>query len=116
MYLKGGTVTVAYNPDDVTKVYLIENGDYVPFELIESRFRGKEISEVREMKAEQRKIVRAVAEENLQAQISLADNITAIANSVARTKGAIIKDVRKNRELEERKTHIDFMKEGAINE
>lgn len=116
MYLKGGTVTVAYNPDDVTKVYLIENGDYVPFELIESRFRGKAISEVCEMKAEQKKIVRAVAEENLQAQISLADNISTIANNVVRTQGVIMKDVRRNRELEERKTHIDLMKEGVVNE
>ena len=116
MYLKGGTVTVAYNPDDVTKVYLIENGDYVPFELIESRFRGKTISEVFEMKAEQKKIVRAVAEENLQAQISLADNISTIANNVVRTRGVIMKNIRRNRELEERKTHIDLMKEGAINE
>lgn len=116
MYLKGGTVTVAYNPDDVTKVYLIENGDYVPFELIESRFRGKAISEVCEMKAEQKKIVRAVAEENLQAQISLADNISTIANNVVRTQGVIMKDIRRNRELEERKTHIDLMKEGVVNE
>lgn len=116
MYLKGGTVTVAYNPDDVTKVYLIENGDYVPFELIESRFRGKTISEVCEMKAEQKKIVRAVAEENLQAQISLADNISTIANNVVRTQGVIMKNIRRNRELEERKTHIDLMKEGVVNE
>ena len=116
MYLKGGTVTVAYNPDDVTKVYLIEKGDYVPFELIESRFRGKAISEVCEMKAEQKKIVRAVAEENLQAQISLADNISTIANNVVRTQGVIMKDIRRNRELEERKTHIDLMKEGVVNE
>ena len=116
MYLKGGTVTVAYNPDDVTKVYLIEDGDYVPFELIESRFRGKAISEVCEMKAEQKKIVRAAAEENLQAQISLADNISTIANNVVKTQGVIMKNIRRNRELEERKTHIDLMKEGVVNE
>ena len=116
MYLKGGTVTVAYNPDDVTKVYLIENEDYVPVELIESRFRGKTISEVCEMKAAQKKIVRAVAEENLQAQISLADNISTVANNVVRTQGVIMKNIRRNRELEERKTHIDLMKEGVVNE
>lgn len=115
-YLKGGTVTVAYNPDDVTRVYLIENGDYIPFELIESRFRGKEISEVREIKAKQRKIVRAVAEDNLQAQITLADNISTIANNVSRTQKVNVKDVRKSRELEQRKTHIDIMKEGVVDE
>lgn len=116
MYLKGGTVTVAYNPDDVTKVYLIENGNYIPFELIESRFRGKTTSEVSEMKAEQKKIVRAFAEDHLQAQISLANNISAIANAVARPEKVNMKDVRKTRELEQRKTHIDLMKEGEKNE
>ena len=68
------------------------------------------------MKAEQKKIVRAVAEENLQAQISLADNISTIANNVVRTQGVIMKNIRRNRELEERKTHIDLMKEGVVNE
>lgn len=116
MYLNGGKVPVAYNPDDITTVYLIENGDYIPFVLIESRFRGKSISEVREMKTEQKKIVRAVAEDNLQAQISLADSICTIANNVSRPEKVNVKDVRKNRELEQRKTHIDFMKEGVIDE
>lgn len=115
-YLKGGTAMVAYNPDDVTRVYLIENGDYIPFELIESRFRGKEISEVREMKEEQRKIVRAVMEDNLQAQITLADNISTIANNISRSQKVNVKDVRKSRELEQRKTHIDIMKEGVVDE
>lgn len=34
MYLKGGDVTVAYNPDDVSNVWIIENGKYILFELI----------------------------------------------------------------------------------
>ncbi len=40
-YLTGGTVTVAYNPDDVSEIWLIEKGVYTPFTLIESRFDGK---------------------------------------------------------------------------
>lgn len=116
MYLKGGTVTVAYNPDDVTKVYLIENGNYILFELIESRFRGKTISEVSGMKAEQKKIVRAFAEEHLQAQISLANNISTIVNNVVRPEKVNVKDVRKTREMEQKKAHVDFMKEGTMDE
>lgn len=42
-YLNGGTVTVAYNPDDVSEVWLIEKGVYSRFTLIESRFKGKGI-------------------------------------------------------------------------
>ena len=40
-YLSGGEVTVAYNPEDVTEVWLLDDGQYVPFTLIESRFKGK---------------------------------------------------------------------------
>lgn len=46
-YLSGGTATVAYNPEDVTEVWLIEKGAYIPFTLIESRFTGKGIQESR---------------------------------------------------------------------
>lgn len=114
-YLKGGTVTVAYNPDDVTQVWLIEKGDYIPFELIESRFTGKELSEVENMKTVQRNIVKSVAEDNLQAQISLAEHISTIANNATRHKEVNLKDIRKNRQREQRKTHIDCMKEGVVN-
>lgn len=37
-YLNGGTVTAAYNPEDVAEVWLLEKGVYTPFTLIESRF------------------------------------------------------------------------------
>ena len=68
------------------------------------------------MKAEQRKIVRAVAEDNLQAQITLADNICTIVDNVTKPEKINMKDIRKNREMEERRTHLDFTKEGVIDE
>ena len=45
-YLKGGSATVAYNPDDVSCVWVIENGHYTRFSLIESRFDGKPLDGV----------------------------------------------------------------------
>lgn len=44
-YLNGGEVTVAYNPDDVSYVWLLDNGAYIRFELIESRFKGMDLVE-----------------------------------------------------------------------
>lgn len=38
-YLSGGEVSVAYNPEDVSCVWLIENGSYIRFTLIESRYK-----------------------------------------------------------------------------
>ena len=51
-YLKGGEVTVAYNPEDVSYVWLFENGNYQIFDLIESRFRGKDMVEAEKLKAD----------------------------------------------------------------
>lgn len=64
-YLSGGTVTVAYNPEDVTSVWVVENGSYVEFMLIESRFKGRDLIEVQGLQTSQKDITRSVARENL---------------------------------------------------
>lgn len=43
-YLSGGDVTVAYNPEDVTSVWVLEDGVYAELALIESRFQGKDLT------------------------------------------------------------------------
>lgn len=48
-YLRGGEVTVAYNPEDVTSVWLLEKGRYIEFAIIESRFEGKDLTAVQEL-------------------------------------------------------------------
>ncbi len=115
-YLTGGTVTVAYNPDDVSMIWLIEKGVYIPFILIESRFNGKGICEVEEIKANQNAAIKAVATCNTQAKIDLMAHIGSIASSVASQGNTSIKGVRDNRKKEQRKTHIDYIKDGASNE
>lgn len=77
-YLKGGEVLVAYNPDDSTKVWIVEKGEYIEFELIESRFKNKSISEIENLKKKQKSIVRAERMNNDQAQIDLARHIPSI--------------------------------------
>ena len=109
-YLKGGNVTVAYNPEDVSQIWAIENGYYIPFELIERRFDGREISMVEEIKTAQQTILKSTEDESIQAKINLAEHIGIIANSINR--GNIeIKNIRNNRKLEQNKNHIDYIKE-----
>ena len=115
-YLSGGTVTVAYNPDDVTSVWLIENGVYTEFILIESRFKGKDLTEVQEIQNNQRTIAKGVEKENLQAQIDLARHIETIAGSVGGHKDVRIKDIRSTRKREQNRHHQDYMKEGMYHE
>lgn len=42
-YLSGGTVTVAYNPNNVSKVWVIENGGFEEFEIIETFFKDMDL-------------------------------------------------------------------------
>ena len=43
-YLSGGDVTVAYNPEDVSSVWVLEDGAYTEFTIIESRYQGKDLT------------------------------------------------------------------------
>lgn len=114
-YLSGGTVTVAYNPEDVSEIWLIEKGNYVPFELIESRFTGKSISSVVDLQEKQHSIINEYKPVTLQAKIDLANQIEVISSH--RQKGnSDIKGIRSNRQRERQKTHIDYVKDGVINE
>lgn len=114
-YLKGGEVTVAYNPEDTTKVWVIDNGKYIAFEIIESRFKGKNVSEVELLKEKQKTLVKAEKMNNTQAQIDLARHIEAIANNVCCQSDVKIKDIRKTRKKEQQRTHKDFLKGGVVN-
>lgn len=116
-YLSGDSVTVAYNPEDVSKVWLLENGKYNPFELIESRFARKTIDEVVELKAKQKEIIKEEERGLLQAQIDLVSHIEAVSESKPTRKGETsIKGVTENRQAERRKTHRDYIKEVIKND
>ena len=114
-YLNGGAATVAYNPDDVSAVWLLDKGRYIPFDLIESRFQGKKLPEAKKMRESQREIARNHAEDSLQAKLKLVDRIAAIANNVVPTGQTTTKSVRKNRERAQRESHIDIVREGIKN-
>ena len=114
-YLKGGEVTVAYSPEDTGRVWLLENGNYHPFDLIESRFRGKDFSQAESLKTECGEMIRDACKENQQAKIDLAGHIESIARRAKKTEDTRIKDIRKTRQREQRKRHVDVVKEGVGN-
>lgn len=115
-YLSGGTVTVAYNPEDVTSVWVLENGVYTEFTVIESIFEGKDLAAVQDLHATKRTIVKGAVRDNLQAQIDLAQHIEAIANSADGHKDVHMKNIRNTRKREQNKYHRDYMKEGESHE
>lgn len=111
-YLRGGEVTVAYNPEDVTRVWLSEHGIYTEFTLTESRFQGKNLTEVQEMQIGQRELIRSLEQENLQAQIDLAGHIEGITGNIKRRSDVAIQNIRDNRKREQDKKHFDYMRGG----
>ena len=115
-YLSGGNVTVAYNPENVTSVWVLEDGTYTEFSIIESRFEGKDLTAVQELQTSQRDIAKGAARDNLQAQINLAQHIEAIVGSGTGRGDVHMKNIRSTRRREQTKNHRDYMKEGMSHE
>ena len=115
-YLSGGDVTVAYNPEDVSSVWVLEDGTYAEFTVIESRYQGKDLTAVQELQTSQRDITRGAVRDNLQAQINLAQHIEAIVGSGAGRGDVHMKNIRSTRRREQTKRHRDYMKEGTSRE
>lgn len=114
-YLNGKSCVVAYNPDNVCQVWLVENGTYIPFDLIDSRFTEKNLADVQSMKQKQRKLVRQELDSRTQAEIDLAGHISAIAGASVGQANTSVKNIRDNRKKEQGKSHKDFGKEMLAN-
>lgn len=121
-YLSGKEVTVAYDPDNVSSVWLIEDNDYVRFELIDSRFEGKELAEVEIMLKKKNEIIREEERNRLQADIDLMNHIQDIADTAESVTGrssgdnSNIKNIRSTRKKEELNTHIEYAKEAGLHD
>jgi transposase InsO family protein len=113
MYLQGGEIITAYNPEDVTYVFVIEKGRYVRFNLIDTRFKERSLSLVENLKKEQGLIIKDAAEEKLQAEIDLARDIQ-IITSRGSNENRRTKDIRKNRQKETKKNHRDIIGEELL--
>lgn len=111
-FLSGGECVCAYNPDDVSIVWLIENHAYIPFELIESRYNGKNVADVADLKAAEQKIKKDCMEAQTQARIDLARYITTAAAQEDTGRKPDLKSIRENRRRAQAESHIDFLKEG----
>lgn len=113
-YLNGKECVTAYNPDDVSKAWLLENGSYICFDLIETRFADKNLEEAGLLKQKQRELVKKEKEIRIQAEIDLANHIHIIADRTSCPGCADIKNIRANRNREQAKAHKDFVKEAGI--
>ena len=113
-YLEGRSCEVAYDPDSSNRVWLIENGSYIQFELTESRFKNKSLEAVEGMKSKQRQLVKAEQESKTQAEIDLARSIRLITDGVKKNENVSIKHIRENRKKEEIKVHKNHVREAGL--
>lgn len=110
-YLTGRDAVAAYNPESSDVIYLIEHGDFIKFQLIESRFSGKGFAEVKQMQDAQKSIIDKAVHENLQGRVDLASHIEKIVNAKEESEDINLKNVRKTRKREVKARHRDFMEE-----
>jgi hypothetical protein len=104
-FLNGGEVTVAYNPTNVSQLWLIANHEYHPFELIEKGYLGQDTESVKKDKKTLRLKKRTHQELSLQSQLDLLANID---TNVYSNKQQLtpIKGIRENRKKE--RTRLRF--------
>ena len=110
-YLGGGEGRVAYNPESSDTVYLLEDGNFIEFYLIESRFQGKGFEEIKGMLDAQKAIVEKAIHQNLQGRVDLASHIEKIVNGKEKSDDVNLKEVRKTRRRAVKERHRDFMEE-----
>ena len=113
-YLLGGAATVAYNPDNAADVWLIENGHYIKFDLIEERFANKTIAEVESQYKMRNEIINGTLSESIQAQIDLSNHIEAIAAAANTQMENSVKNIRSTRKRETSMAHKDYVRMGEI--
>lgn len=115
-YLKGDSVIVAYNPENTSNIWLIKDGVYIPFELIEERFKDMDIFEVNDIKDAERNNIKSIKTEDFQARIDLANHIEAVTDMKTSRNYTDIKFIRENRKLEQHRMHNNYIEGVAVNE
>jgi hypothetical protein len=104
-FLNGGEVTVGYDPNNVSQIWLIANHEYHPFELIEKDYLGQDTESVKRDKENIKSQKKDYQELSLQSQLDLLANIETNVYSV-KPSSPSIKGIRENRFKERKRLRI----------
>lgn len=102
-YLTGGKVTVAYDPDDISCVYLYESGLYTKFELILKVYDNLSLDEVMELQAQQQAAKKSAQSQKDQALIDLVASIETIASARGHSGDVNLKGIRQTHKTEKQR-------------
>ncbi len=115
-YLAGGKAVVAYDPDNTNHVWVVEGGEFIRCDLVESRFKDKSVQDVQDVQAFSKRMKKNELHNNLQAQIMLANHIQSIVNTNSSQSDNNIKHIRETRKAETLKEHRSHIKEVGLYE
>ena len=102
-YLNGGKATVAYDPDDISCVYLVESGLYTRFELILKVYDNLSLEEVMELQYLQQEAKKSAQPQKDQALIDLVASIETIANTRGHSGDVNLKGIRQTHKTEKQR-------------
>ena len=105
-YLEGSKVIVAFDPNEINKVWLIENGNYIEFELIEKALNGKTLEEAIEMKLEKNKVLNSGSIKSCKTKIEVQKVLEEFIEELDNEIKINTKNVRKNRQKEIKKGQL----------
>ena len=91
--------------NNIDFIWLIENGDYVKFNLIELEYSGKTLNEIEELRKKKKQILKAYQESEYQSRINLISEIDNVKNLVKQRNSVPVntKYIRDTRTLEIKK-------------
>ena len=107
---------MAYDRTDVSCVWLYEDGEYKRFDLIESRYQGKDIQAVLDMKERQKEITNREQQQSIQSEIDLVSHIQTIKHNATTEASPDVKNMRETREEERKRKHINYAKEAGLHD
>ena len=102
---KKDKVIVAYDPLNVSTVWLVEEGNYISFDIIDKYFMNKSVDEVNEILKKKKDSKKGAYKEELQARIDLSKEIESIAHATTPMR-VDKKNIKKHRREEIRKLSI----------
>lgn len=97
-------------------VWLVKEGDYTKFSLIEKKYQGMTVDEVHSLKKKQKQYVAGFREDALAAKVELSQRITTIAAQAVKSDNTDIRGVTKRRQKARTQRHRDLMSEVNNNE
>ena len=102
-YLNGGKATVAYDPNDISSVYLYESGLYTRFELILKVYDNLSLEEVMELQSQQQAAKRSAQPQKDQALIDLVASIETIASTRGHSGDVNLRGIRQTHKTEKQR-------------